>query len=164
MNKIRPIILAVVVVLSALLAYGLWTLPSPQPADAEGFSAERVVKDIEVISKEHHSVAHPQERARVREYLVQRLEGLGADTVLQFGYDSLTSPSNRPFVYTFDAVDILAEFPPLNPSDDDTYLMFVAHFVNFITTERKTGTRACFSLYKPISMCYNKAGNIGGNL
>ena len=128
MNKIRPIILAVVVVLSALLAYGLWTLPSPQPADAEGFSAERVVKDIEVISKEHHSVAHPQERARVREYLVQRLEGLGADTVLQFGYDSLTSPSNRPFVYTFDAVDILAEFPPLNPSDDDTYLMFVAHY------------------------------------
>lgn len=128
MNKIRPIILAVVVVMSALLAYGLWTLPAPQPADSEGFSAERVVKDIEVISKEHHSVAHPEERAKVREYLVQRLEGLGADTVQQFGYDSLTSPSNRPFVYTFDAVDILAEFPPLNPSEDDTYLMFVAHY------------------------------------
>ena len=128
MNKVRPVILAVAVVLSALLAYGLWTQPAPQPADAEGFSAERVVKDIEVKSREHHSVAHPEERAKVREYLVQRLEGLGADTVLRFEYDSLVSPSNRPFIYTFDAVDLLAEFPPLNPSADDTYLMFVAHY------------------------------------
>lgn len=121
-------ILAAAVILSALLAYGLWTQPSPQPADAEGFSAARVVKDIEVMSREHHSVAHPEERAKVREYLVQRLESLGADTVLRFEYDSLVSPSNRPFIYTFDAVDLLAEFPPLNPSADDTYLMFVAHY------------------------------------
>ena len=64
---IRPIILGLAVVLSGLLAYGLFTLPSPEDADADGFSAARVVKDIEVISKEHHSVAHPSERARVRE-------------------------------------------------------------------------------------------------
>ena len=80
MNKFRPFILALIIVLSALLAYGLWTRPNPQPADAQGFSSARVVKDIEVMSKEPHSVAHPQERAKVREYLVQRLEGLGADT------------------------------------------------------------------------------------
>ena len=67
MNKIRPFILALAVVLAGLLAYGVFTLPSPKGADAEGFSAERVVKDIEVISKEHHSVAHPEERAKVRE-------------------------------------------------------------------------------------------------
>ncbi|MDR9829142.1 hypothetical protein RCJ22_26480, partial [Vibrio sp. FNV 38] len=67
MNKIRPVILAVAVVAAALLAYGMFTLPKAQPADAEGFSAARVVEDIEVISKEHHSVAHPQERAKVRE-------------------------------------------------------------------------------------------------
>ena len=71
MNKIRPVILAVAVVVSALLAYGLFTLPRPQNSDAEGFSSARVVKDIEVISKEHHSVAHPAERAVVREYLVR---------------------------------------------------------------------------------------------
>ena len=70
MNKIRPFILGLAVVLSAFLAYGLFTLPSPKGADHEGFSSARVVKDIEVISKEHHSVAHPVERARVREYLV----------------------------------------------------------------------------------------------
>lgn len=128
MNKIRPFILAVAVILAGFMAYGLFTLPSPKGLDEDGFSAERVVKDIEVISKENHSVAHPQERAKVREYLVQRLEDLGADTVLRFEYDSLVSPSNRPFIYTFDAVDLLAEFPPLNPSQDDTYLMFVAHY------------------------------------
>ena len=128
MNKIRPFILAVAVILAGFMAYGLFTLPSPKGIEEEGFSAERVVKDIEVISKENHSVAHPQERAAVREYLIQRLEGLGADTVLRFEYDSLVSPSNRPFIYTFDAVDILAEFPPLDSSEDATYLMFVAHY------------------------------------
>ena len=88
MNKFRPFILAAVVVLAGLLAYGLWTIPSPKSVDAEGFSSARVVKDIEVLSKEHHSVAHPQERAKVREYLIERLEGLGADTVQLFSYDS----------------------------------------------------------------------------
>ena len=128
MNRFRPFILAVVVVLAALLAYGLFTQPNPQPADAQGFSSARVVKDIEYISKENHSVAHPQERARVREYLVERLEGLGADTVQLFEYDSLVGPIGKPFIYTFDATDVLAEFPPMNPAEDDTYLMFVAHY------------------------------------
>lgn len=128
MNKIRPIVLAVAVIASALLAYGLFTLPSPKDVTWEGFSAERVVNDIEVISKEHHSVAHPEERANVREYLVERLEGLGADTVQIFRYDSLVGPQNKHVVYTFDAYDVLAEFPPLQASQDTTYMMFVAHY------------------------------------
>ncbi len=128
MNKIRPIVLAVAVIASALLAYGLFTLPSPKDVTWEGFSAERVVNDIEVISKEHHSVAHPGERAKVREYLVERLEGLGADTVQIFRYDSLVGPQNKHVVYTFDAYDVLAEFPPLQASQDTTYMMFVAHY------------------------------------
>ena len=128
MNKIRPIILTLAVILAGLLAYGLWTQPSPKPIDYEGFSAERVVNDIEVISKEHHSVAHSEERAKVREYLVERLEGLGADTVQIFRYDSLVGPQNKHVVYTFDAYDVLAEFPPLQVSQDTTYMMFVAHY------------------------------------
>ena len=128
MNRFRPFILSSILILSALMAYGVWTLPKPQPADAQGFSSARVVKDIEVISKENHSVAHPQERARVREYLVERLQELGADSVRLFKYDSLVGPQSKAFVYTFDAVDVLAEFPPVNPSDDDAYLMFVAHY------------------------------------
>ena len=128
MNKIRPFILAAAVIMAGLLAFGLWTRPSAEPAEAEGFSAARAVRDIEVMSREHHSVAHPQERAKVREYLVERLEQLGADTVTLYKYDSLVGPENKHVVYTFDAVNILAEFSPVTPSDDQTYLLLVAHY------------------------------------
>lgn len=127
MNRFRPFILAATAVLAGLLAYGIWTRPAAEQADAEGFSADRAVKDIEVISKEHHSVAHPEERARVREYLVQRLEQLGADTVMQYRYDSLVGPQNKHVVYTFDAVNVLAEFAPAD-LQDPTYLLMVAHY------------------------------------
>ena len=128
MNRFRPLILAAVAVAAGLLAYGLWTRPAAEPADAEGFSAARVVNDIEVISKDHHSVAHPEERAEVREYLVSRLNELGADTVKFFEYDSLVGPQNKHVVYTFDAVDVMAEFPPLKATEDPTYLLMVAHY------------------------------------
>lgn len=128
MNKIRPLILGLAVVLSALFAFGLFTLPTPKDADHDGFSSARVVKDIEVLSKEHHSVAHPAERTRVREYLVERLEGLGADTVMLFEYDSLVGPKNKHVVYTFDAVNVLAEFAPESASDSTAYLLLVAHY------------------------------------
>ena len=128
MNKIRPFILGLAVVLSALFAFGLFTLPTPKDADHDGFASARVVKDIEILSKEHHSVAHPAQRARVREYLVNRLEGLGADTVMLFEYDSLVGPKNRHVVYTFDAVNVLAEFAPEHNADSTAYLLFVAHY------------------------------------
>ena len=128
MNRFRPFILVAAVVLTAFVSYGLWTLPKAKPADYEGFSAERAVKDIEVISRRHHSVAHPEERAEVREYLVRRLQEMGADTVKVFRYDSLTGPQNKHVVYTFDAYDVLAEFAPLKDSEDATYLMMVAHY------------------------------------
>ena len=128
MNRFRPFILAIVVIATAFLAYGFLTRPNAAPAGAEGFSAARAVNDIEVISRNHHSVAHPEERAEVREYLVGRLNELGADTVRQFRYDSLTGPQNKHVVYTFDAVDVMAEFPPVKSSADTTYLLFVAHY------------------------------------
>lgn len=128
MNRFRPILLAFVVLFAAFLSYGLWTMPKPQPADAPGFSSARVIKDIEVISKNHHSVAHPQERAEVRDYLVGRLVKLGADKVRLFQYDSLTGPDNKHVRYTFDAANILAEFAPLQESEDTTWLMLVAHY------------------------------------
>ena len=128
MSRFRPLILSVVIIAMGLLSYGILTQPSPKSKDAEEFSAARVAEDIEVISKDHHSVAHPQERAEVREYLVSRLEELGADDVRIFRYDSLVGPQNKHVVYTFDAYDVLAEFPPLAASDDTTYMMMVAHY------------------------------------
>lgn len=127
MKRFRPFILAATIVLSGLLAYGLWTRPNAAPIDAESFSAARAAKDIEVISKEHHSVAHPAERALVREYLIDRLEQLGADTVKCYQYDSLVGPQNKHVVYTFDAVNVLAEFAPADVSDP-AYLLMVAHY------------------------------------
>ena len=129
MSRFRPLILSVVIIAMGLLSYGILTQPSPKSKEAEEFSAARVAEDIEVISKDHHSVAHPQERAEVREYLVSRLEELGADDVRIFRYDSLVGPQNKHVVYTFDAYDVLAEFPPLAASDDTTYMMMVAHYV-----------------------------------
>ena len=128
MNRIRPLILAAFVVLAAVLAYGLFTMPFPKGEDAEGFSAARVVRDIEVMSVEPHSVAHPEARARVREYLVGRLQGLGADTVRIFSYDSLVGPKNKHVIYQFDAHNIMAEFAPAGPAASKTELLFVAHY------------------------------------
>ena len=129
MKKVlRPLVIALTVLLSAILAYGVFTRPNAKPADYDGFSGQRVLQDLEVISKEHHSVAHPQERARVREYLIGRLEELGADTVRLFRYDSLQGPFNKHVTYTFDAIDVLAEFAPATGADDCTWLMFVAHY------------------------------------
>ena len=79
MNKVRVFLLAAVAVAIGLVAYGWGSRPAVESVDSPGFSAERVVKDIEVISRKHHSVAHPVERAEVRDYLVSRLEQLGAD-------------------------------------------------------------------------------------
>lgn len=127
MNKFRPFILALTVALSAMIAYGLWTRPGVVGTDGQGFSALRVVEDIEQISKTHHSVAHPVERAQVRDYLVSRLNALGADTVKLFEYKGLTGPENKHVVYTFDATNVLAEFKS-QTSQTTPSLLFVAHY------------------------------------
>ncbi len=127
MNRFRPYILALSILCAGLLAYGFLTLPKPRPADYDGFSSARVIEDIQVISREHHSVAHPQERAKVREYLAGRLEEMGGKVTL-YQYDSLVGPKNRAVTYTFDGVNVLAEFPPMTASADTTYLMLVAHY------------------------------------
>lgn len=129
-KRFRPFYLILAVVAAGLLAYGLWTRPAAQPSDAEGFSAERVVEDIKVISRNQHSVApqHTEARAEVREYLVERLKLLDADTVSVYKYDSLVGPENKHVVYTFDASNVLAEFAPEKELEDTTYLMMVAHY------------------------------------
>ena len=67
------LLLGVLIALSAMLAFGVMTLPKPRPLDADGFSSARVARDIEVISREPHSVAHPVEREKVREYIIMTL-------------------------------------------------------------------------------------------
>ena len=122
MKTYRSLILISTLVLSALIAYGiLFTMPSPKGLDEEGFSSARVVRDLEVIAKEPHSVAHPEERDRLIDYLSKRLETLGGNPHT-FVYQNITSRK-----FTFDAKNILAEFPPLKTSSDTTYLLMMAH-------------------------------------
>ena len=121
-------VLVVVAAVVGMVAFGLWSRPSVEGKEHGGFSAERVVEDIEVISREHHSVAHPVERAAVREYLVERLGELGADTVKLYEYRGLVGPEDKHVVYNFDATNILAEFAPHGAEEDYTSLMLVAHY------------------------------------
>lgn len=129
MKRVRIYIFLVVVIVIGLVAFGLGSRPMVEGADSSAFSAERVVQDIEQISQKHHSVAHPEERQEVRNYLVDRLNSLGADTIKLYEYKSLVGPENKHVVYTFDATNILAEFYPEGEgSDDATTLMFIAHY------------------------------------
>lgn len=129
MKRIRIYIFSIVVIVVGLVAFGLGSRPMVEGADSSAFSAERVVKDIEAISQKHHSVAHPEERQEVRNYLVDRLNNLGADTIKLYEYKSLVGPENKHVVYTFDATNILAEFyPEAERSDNVTSLMFIAHY------------------------------------
>ena len=140
LKQLRPVYLALGVVAAALLAYGLWTSPEPQPADAEGFSSARVVEHIKVISQKPHSVApdslHLAARIEVREYLAGKLlemcDTTYGDNLKSFRYDSLQGPlplkKHLKEPYVFDAENLVAEFHPQNESEDTTYLMFVAHY------------------------------------
>ena len=122
MKQHRFLFLMVTIILSALISYGLFTLPFPKFIQEEGFSSTRVVKDLEVIAKEPHSVVHPKERAEVLHYLTERLEELGGNTQI-YVYPNITARK-----FTFDATNVLAEFPPLKSSADTTYLMMIAHY------------------------------------
>ena len=121
MKYFRPLILIITITLSAFVAYGLFSLP--QAVEKEGhFSSARAVETIENISGEHHSIIHPEARAEVREYLVSRLEEMGAQV------RSFTYPDVEGKGYRFDAENIVAEFPPLKQSRDTTWLLMVAHY------------------------------------
>ena len=122
MKTYRSFILTLSIALSALVAYGVFfSMPSPKDVDAEGFSSARVVKDLEVIAQEPHSVAHPETRDRLLNYLTERLEKLGGNPQT-YVYPNITSRK-----FTFDAKNLLAEFPPLKASSDTTYLLMMAH-------------------------------------
>ena len=118
MKQHRSLFLILTILLSAFIAYGLWSSPF---SNMEEFSTERIVEDLKVISEKPHSVAHPEERAEVVQYLTQRLEELGGNTKT-YVYPNITSRK-----FTFDAINVLAEFPPLKTSADTTYLMMIAH-------------------------------------
>lgn len=121
MKYLRPLIIILAITLSAFVAYGLFSLPRPMEEEGH-FSSAKAVQTIENISKERHSIIHPEARAEVREYLVARLEEMGALT-RRYSYPNVEGKG-----YRFDAENIVAEFPPLKESKDTTWLLMVAHY------------------------------------
>ena len=121
MKYLRPLIIILAITLSAFVAYGLFSLPRPMEEEGH-FSSAKAVQTIENISKERHSIIHPEARAEVREYLVARLEEMGART-RRYSYPDVEGKG-----YRFDAENIVAEFPPLKESKDTTWLLMVAHY------------------------------------
>ncbi len=123
MNKLRPFILALTIAVAAVLAAGIFTRPSSKPAESDGFSSERVYQDLKIIAQEPHSVAQPEAKAKVRDYLVSRLNDLGSDTTVIYTYDTTTAKG-----YTFVPENIFAVFHPEKELDDTTYLLLIAHY------------------------------------
>ena len=122
MKQHRPLFLILTILLSAFIAFGFLSMPSPKGINEEGFSAARVIEDLKVIAQKPHSVAHPEERAEVLRYLTDRLEELGGNT------QTYVYPNIKARKFIFDASNVLATFPPLKESSDTTYLMMIAHY------------------------------------
>ena len=122
MKPYRSLILMLVIMLSAFIAYGLFTLPSPKGIGKAGFSSARVIEDLKVIASEPHSVAHPEAKDRVLDYLKERLEALGGETRIY------VYPGIKARQYTFDVQNMVATFPPQKAAEDTTYVMLVAHY------------------------------------
>lgn len=122
MKVIKIIILIAIIAISCFIARGWMSMPKANEGDVMGFSTSDVIETIKVISQKQHSVAHSQERAEVRDYLISRLTAIG-DTPTIYKY-----PNQEARGYIFDAVDILAEFSPEIQQPDTTYVMLVAHY------------------------------------
>ncbi|MFA5325521.1 MAG: M28 family peptidase [Bacteroidales bacterium] len=125
MRKYRIYIALAAIVLSAFVAYGLFTSPKPQSSDSECFSAVRVAADLEVISKEHHSIEHPKNREVVCNYLFERLSGMGGEPKL-YAYDSIGVFNDK----KIDIENIYSQFEPTitYPEGVSSYVLLIAHY------------------------------------
>lgn len=107
--------------LAVCMAFGLFTLPKVQDSTSDKFSAERVSNDLKVISKEHHSVIHTEERDRVCQYLYDRLEEMGGNPSIYI-YDSVKFR----FGGYYNIGNVYCQFNPEN-REPSSYVLLTAH-------------------------------------
>lgn len=122
MNKARLLITIILAAAGIFLTIGDTHLPAAKGIDYEGFSATRASKDIEIISSEPHSIYHPRERAKVKEYLASRFEDLGVNYEI-FDYDSLVDRKG----YVFNISNIYSVTEPVNKKAN-SYVLLIAHY------------------------------------
>jgi Peptidase family M28 len=75
----------------------------PTTAAADHFSADRAMRDLDVIARAPHPVGSP-DHARVRDYLVTRLRQLGCDTVRVQHATGFNTLGNTPIAAVIDNV------------------------------------------------------------
>ena len=129
-GKKRLIYLGTFILISIAVLSPL-SLPAPKSSDSVKFSAERAASNIEYISKEPHSIEHPQARAKVRDYIASRVSGMGL-TPHYHHYDSVINRFG-------DAMDIANLYTKVEPLDgtSDSYILFVAHMDSRFKTKVK---------------------------
>lgn len=126
MRRFRFIIAIAAVVAAALAAYGVFTAPKPANEASEHFSALRAAADIEIISKEHHSVEHPDNRDAVRQYWFDKLSAMSPDSLRLYSYNAVDSVNGEPF----DIANIYCQFDPVIEDPDHpqpAYMLLMAH-------------------------------------
>lgn len=109
-------------VFALAVSFGHLSLPKSEGLDSDRFSAQRASEYIKVISSEPHSVEHPQARAKVRNYLYDKLVQLGGNPEIH-EFDSVK------FRYGgyFDIGNVYCQFDPVS-GPAESYVMLVAHF------------------------------------
>ena len=122
MNKARLLITIILAAAGIFVTIGDTHLPAAKGIDHEGFSATRASKDIEIISSEPHSIYHPRERAKVKEYLASRFEDLGVNYEI-FDYDSLVDKKG----HVFNISNIYSVTEPINEKAN-SYILLIAHY------------------------------------
>jgi len=119
----KKVVIAIsVMVMAIAFSLGILTRPGVEGTSSSSFSAERVARDIEVISREPHSLENPVARSRVREYLAERLKEIGFEVEIK-EYDSVKMRSGS---YTTIA-NIYAKALPLKGEAGQSLVM-IAHY------------------------------------
>ena len=95
-------------------------LPAAKETSIQSFSVANTERDIEVISREPHSVNHPVQRATVREYLEFRLEELGYNPV-NYIYDSVINRFGKP-------IEVTNVYGYRSSSEGNPYILLIAHY------------------------------------
>lgn len=121
-KSLKAIIGILLLIFSLFVAFGYLTYNRKNNHEIDLFSVDNVVKDIEFISAEPHSLLHPLERSKVRTYLFDRLKEMGGNPVL-LPQDSIESKVGG----YFDISDVYCRFDPDGRDSASSYIMFVAH-------------------------------------
>lgn len=118
MRITKTIITATILLAAVVYSVGTGTMPGPVGEESDRFSAERVAADIEVISRQPHSIRAPQQKRAVAEFLETRLYEAShtLPEAISYEIDDSTTLTNL----------YLTVNPPSGQAT--SYVMLVAHY------------------------------------